>query len=287
MTPFATGPTADPTTTGSTAATGTSTSTSSTGSTSSMMLDPQAFLQLLVAQLKYQDPMSPMDGTQFVTQSAQFTQLETLMKIQKSQEGLAQSSQLLSAATMVGRPVTYGLSQANLPATAVGTTAISVRGTLPKDATTGTKAMASADVFTTNGNKVPLQLQFVKTDGGWTVQAMNDSHPLGSPITINFDAAGDHTTNNISIPADALDQIAGTTGDWSPGGVLLSFGDSNDPTRLQLASGAATVAVAEQNGHDANNATGVVTGIHMTSDGPQLVIGGHDIPLAAVSDVSQ
>jgi hypothetical protein len=132
-----------------------------------------------------------------------------------------------------------------------------------------------------------LQLQFVKTDGGWTVQAMNDSHPLGSPITINFDAAGDHTTNNISIPADALDQIAGTTGDWSPGGVLLSFGDSNDPTRLQLASGAATVAVAERNGHDANNATGVVTGIHMTSDGPQLVIGGHDIPLAAVSDVSQ
>ena len=250
-------------------------------------VDQDMFLKLLVAQLKYQDPLSPMDGTQFITQSAQFTQLETLMKIQKSQEGLAQSSQLLSAATMVGRPVTYALEQANLPATAVGTTAISLRGTLPKDAPAGTKAMATTDVFTNTGEKVALQLQFVKTDDGWTVQGMHDGRALGAPVAINFDAAGDHTTNNLTIPASALDGIVGTAGGWPPGGVLLAFGDTNDPTRLQLASGPATVAVAEQNGHDAKSATGVVTGIHMTADGPQLVIGGHDIPLASVTDVTQ
>ena len=34
------------------------------------------FLQLLVAQLKNQDPEHPADGTQFVTQLAQFTTLE-------------------------------------------------------------------------------------------------------------------------------------------------------------------------------------------------------------------
>jgi flagellar basal-body rod modification protein FlgD len=34
------------------------------------------FLQLLVAQLKNQDPMNPSDGTQFVAQLAQFQQLE-------------------------------------------------------------------------------------------------------------------------------------------------------------------------------------------------------------------
>jgi flagellar basal-body rod modification protein FlgD len=34
------------------------------------------FLQLLVAQLRNQDPMSPSDGTQFVGQLAQFQQLE-------------------------------------------------------------------------------------------------------------------------------------------------------------------------------------------------------------------
>ena len=34
------------------------------------------FLQLLVAQLRNQDPMKPADGTQFLTQLAQFEQLE-------------------------------------------------------------------------------------------------------------------------------------------------------------------------------------------------------------------
>jgi flagellar basal-body rod modification protein FlgD len=34
------------------------------------------FLQLLVAQLRNQDPMSPSDGTQFIGQLAEFQQLE-------------------------------------------------------------------------------------------------------------------------------------------------------------------------------------------------------------------
>ena len=36
----------------------------------------EQFLTLLVTQLKNQDPMSPADGTQFVTQLAQFSSLE-------------------------------------------------------------------------------------------------------------------------------------------------------------------------------------------------------------------
>ena len=46
-----------------------------TGSTSSLG-NEQTFLQLLVAQLKYQDPLQPQDGTQFVSQLAQFSDLE-------------------------------------------------------------------------------------------------------------------------------------------------------------------------------------------------------------------
>ena len=38
--------------------------------------DKNTFLKLLVAQLKYQDPLNPADGVQFVTQLAQFTSLE-------------------------------------------------------------------------------------------------------------------------------------------------------------------------------------------------------------------
>lgn len=38
--------------------------------------DKATFLKLLVAQLKYQNPLNPADGVQFVTQLAQFTALE-------------------------------------------------------------------------------------------------------------------------------------------------------------------------------------------------------------------
>jgi flagellar basal-body rod modification protein FlgD len=39
------------------------------------------FLNLLVAQLKNQDPMNPTDSTQFVSQLAQFSELEQVIGI--------------------------------------------------------------------------------------------------------------------------------------------------------------------------------------------------------------
>jgi flagellar basal-body rod modification protein FlgD len=39
------------------------------------------FLQLLVAQLKNQDPLAPQDGAQFATQLAQFNSLDQLVSI--------------------------------------------------------------------------------------------------------------------------------------------------------------------------------------------------------------
>jgi flagellar basal-body rod modification protein FlgD len=46
------------------------------------------FLQLLVAQLKGQDPLNPMDGTQFVAQLAQFSSLEELINIREVMENV-------------------------------------------------------------------------------------------------------------------------------------------------------------------------------------------------------
>jgi flagellar basal-body rod modification protein FlgD len=45
------------------------------------LADQQTFLRLLVAQLQTQDPMNPMDGTEFVAQLTQFSELEQLVSI--------------------------------------------------------------------------------------------------------------------------------------------------------------------------------------------------------------
>ena len=65
--------------------------------------DKDTFLKLLVAQLKYQDPSNPADPTQFMSQTAQFTQVEKLGDI----ADLMKSQRLISASALVGHPVTY------------------------------------------------------------------------------------------------------------------------------------------------------------------------------------
>jgi|SRR5277367_6776002 len=59
----------------STASQSTSTS-SSAGSLTDPMASEQTFLKLLVAQLQNQDPTQPQDSLQFVSQLAQFSELE-------------------------------------------------------------------------------------------------------------------------------------------------------------------------------------------------------------------
>ncbi len=71
-------------------------------------LGQDAFLQLMVAQLRNQDPMKPMENGEFLTQIAQFSQVTGLQDLQKSFDELSSSlvsNQALQAASLVGRDV--------------------------------------------------------------------------------------------------------------------------------------------------------------------------------------
>jgi len=65
------------------------------------------FLKLLVAQLKYQDPTKPADGTEFLAQTAQFSMVEKLNELAKSQADMLSAQLMLGASNLVGRTVTY------------------------------------------------------------------------------------------------------------------------------------------------------------------------------------
>jgi len=52
-----------------------------------------SFLKLLVAQIKNQNPLSPADGVEFVTQLAQFSELEQLINIRTELESLSEGLQ--------------------------------------------------------------------------------------------------------------------------------------------------------------------------------------------------
>lgn len=61
-------------------------------------LDKEAFLQLLVAQMKYQDPMEPTSNTESVSQYAQFAQVETM-------QNMSANMDLQRATSLVGQEV--------------------------------------------------------------------------------------------------------------------------------------------------------------------------------------
>jgi flagellar basal-body rod modification protein FlgD len=61
-------------------------------------MDKDAFLQLLVAQMKYQDPMEPTSNTEYIAQYAQFSQVEAI-------SNMATSMDLSRASSLVGQEV--------------------------------------------------------------------------------------------------------------------------------------------------------------------------------------
>ncbi len=70
-------------------------------------MDKDLFLKLMVAQMRNQDPMNPMDSAEFLAQSAQFTTLEKLEEVATSSAQAYAAQMAFGASTLAGKEVTY------------------------------------------------------------------------------------------------------------------------------------------------------------------------------------
>lgn len=144
-------------------------------------LGKDAFLKLLIAQLKYQDPSKPVDSSQFMAQTAAFTQVEKLQAMAADSSASLALQQGLAASSLVGRTVSYvdanGVTQSGVvtsasfggsgsaePLVHIGSASVPLssvtevtQGTSPASATDGTGATS-----TTTGTPPAA------TDGGST-----------------------------------------------------------------------------------------------------------------------
>lgn len=93
-------------------------SSTSTGSTAATppadSLGKDAFMKLLVNQLKNQDPTSPADSSQYIAQLAQFSSLEQMQELNDNIVGLAVlqqnnalMAQLTQSSALIGQQVRY------------------------------------------------------------------------------------------------------------------------------------------------------------------------------------
>jgi flagellar basal-body rod modification protein FlgD len=70
-------------------------------------LGKDAFLKLLVAQLRYQDPLKPADPGDFMSQSAQFTSVEKLEELTRISASNSRSLAMSAAGNLIGRNVNW------------------------------------------------------------------------------------------------------------------------------------------------------------------------------------
>lgn len=83
------------------------TTSSNTATTigSPQSVDYQSFLKLLVAQMKNQDPTSPMESTDYVAQLATFSQVEQSIQMNSKLEAMIQANTLSQGTGLIGRYV--------------------------------------------------------------------------------------------------------------------------------------------------------------------------------------
>ncbi len=92
-------------------------------------LDSEAFMQLLVTQLRNQDPSSPMDTNQMISQTTQLAVMEKLTNMDTtSQEGFALQMRS-AAAALIGHTVSY--IDANGDTQSGVATSVSYAGSVP------------------------------------------------------------------------------------------------------------------------------------------------------------
>lgn len=135
-----------------TAAAQAGTKTGSTGSANAFgTLDKDAFLKLLVAQLRYQNPMAPKDGQEYLAQAAQFAMVEKLDQVGKAQNEAIAYQQVLLATTFVGKQVSGVPEGAEEAITGRVTSVVFDKG-IPQLAVGGKLLPVNAVGFVSEGN---------------------------------------------------------------------------------------------------------------------------------------
>ena len=109
----------------------------------------EMFLQLMVAQLRYQDPMNPADSSEFLSQNAQFTALEKMQAVADQTAQVFAATVAFGASSLVGREVAYTLAD----------------GTEGTGAVHGVTFGATGPVLDVDGVDVPLASVLTVTSG--------------------------------------------------------------------------------------------------------------------------
>jgi flagellar basal-body rod modification protein FlgD len=134
--------------------------------------DKDAFMQILVAQMKYQDPMEPTSNTEYINQYATFTQVEQL-------SNMANAMSLSRASEMVGKTVV--VSQTN------------------PDTGKTTEVEGTVDFVTYSGNKAYLNINGTNYSIDDVSQVLDPNYTSAVEAVKDFQKAIDKLPSSLEM----------------------------------------------------------------------------------------
>lgn len=176
------------------------------------------FLALMTAQLKNQDPMKPLEGTEFVAQLAQFGAVSGIQNMQGSIESLAsslRSTQVLNGTTLVGHDVLAAADSFTL----TQGTPITGQVDVPKGAT-GLEIR-----ITDSSGQVVRQVKVVPTAGATNAFTWDGLRDDGTPAVsgeYDIEAISSVGSANESLDVMLAGRVSSVTIDANGSGLILN-----------------------------------------------------------------
>ena len=155
------------------------------------------FMKMLIAQLQNQDPLNPMDGTEFAVQLAQFTSLEKLTNLNETMSVLPDYLSTFANAQMVTMIGNDALAKGNM--IDVSSTTAKISYSLPSST-----AGATIDIYNANGMKVD-SLKVGNQSAGVNTMTWNCGNI--NPGSYTFDVSATDS-NGKAVTVDTL--LSGT-----------------------------------------------------------------------------
>ncbi|NWF06650.1 flagellar hook assembly protein FlgD [Pseudomonas salomonii] len=197
--------------------------------TGNQALGKDAFLQLLVTQLKNQNPLSPQDNGAFVAQLAQFSSLEGINTLNDSVNAISSnfsSSQALQASSLVGRSIITQTDKAMVD------TSKSMTGSVAVTAATGNVSVKITDKDGNVVRTIDMGAQSAG-DSSFIWDGKNDNGEVAPAGTYTFAAStkndkGDSVALLTSLPATVTSVTLSKTG----GEMLLNLAGGMGSVKL-------------------------------------------------------
>ena len=185
-------------------------------------LGKDAFLQLLVAQMKYQDPLDPQDNSEYIAELANFSALEQMTNVNSNLESLATTINNIDTSVLVGQLSSMIGKGVNWTTT---TTTQADDGTISSNTNTysgviqGVSLSSGSPTVIANSNGVNYRVAISDIDNVFDIVDATEQNASATTNAANTNAgtnttATADTTGNVAL-TDALNDVFGTGGTTS------------------------------------------------------------------------